>query len=372
MKLQGQLTDAQLQPPDDKISGIHVFFLIHSVQTGVGGLGFQRIIAQKAGHDSWMAVLIAGVFVQIAIFFMYLALKKRREDLIALHQRILGSWLGKIFSLVFMIYFVSLGAAVTRSYSELVQIWMFPDLSTWSISLAMLLLVFYIVSGGFRVVVGISVLSVILPFYLLLLLIIPIEHAEFSNLLPIGEATFGQLLNASKEMMFSYLGFCTFLMYYPLIKGGPRTQKWAQSGALFTMILYFVVSIITLAYFSEKQLLTKIWATFSLFKVVQFPFLERFEYVGLASWAFVILDNVCLLLWASVRILRRLWPQSSGRKFLVATLVLIFLENIILSGRDDINKYIQFVNQWGVVINFMYLPLLYLVGFFREKWRRVP
>ncbi|SFS47171.1 GerAB/ArcD/ProY family transporter [Marininema halotolerans] len=369
MSKQGEVALTNLQKQqDEKVSGIHVFFLIHSVQSGVGGLSFQREITEVAGHDSWMAVLLGGVLVNLAIFFMYLALKKRGEDVVALHQRILGSRLGMIFSLMFMVYFISTGAAVLRTYIELVQVWVFPEISTWSISLVLILLIYYVISGGFQVVVGISVLSVILPFYLLLLLVFPLQHADFTNLLPIGQLSFKELMGATKAMTFSYLGFCTLLMYYPLLKDGPRTQKFAHIGASYTTLIYFVVILISVAYYSEKQLLANVWPTFGLFKIVRFPFVERFEYVGVATWSFVILDNVCLLLWASHRVLKRLWPQSRSILFMVIVLSLIFLENILLTGRRDIATFNQWVTYWGLGINFLYLPLLYLLGL-AKGWR---
>lgn len=45
--------------------------------------------------------------------------------------------------------------------------------------------------------------------------------------------------------------------------------------------------ILTLAFFSEKQLASAIWAYLSMIKIIQFPFIERFEYIIVSVWAFL-------------------------------------------------------------------------------------
>ncbi len=59
--------------------------------------------------------------------------------------------------------------------------------------------------------------------------------------------------------------------------------------------------ILTLAFFSEKQLASAIWAYLSMIKIIQFPFIERFEYIIVSVWAFFILPNVSFTLWGVSR-----------------------------------------------------------------------
>ena len=48
---------------------------------------------------------------------------------------------------------------------------MFPELKTFWFALVFLLLVIYIVTGGFRTVAGIAFFSIVLPFYIAVLLV---------------------------------------------------------------------------------------------------------------------------------------------------------------------------------------------------------
>ncbi|WP_268870704.1 GerAB/ArcD/ProY family transporter [Alkalihalobacillus hemicellulosilyticus] len=113
------------------VSGFLAFFLIHSVQVGVGMLSFQRTIVKEAGYDGWFSILISGLAVHIIVACMYLLLKRSNGDLMSIHQQIFGKWLGNILSFIAMVYFIGITITVLRSYIEVVQVWMFSDLPTW-------------------------------------------------------------------------------------------------------------------------------------------------------------------------------------------------------------------------------------------------
>ncbi len=54
-----------------KVSPFYVFFLVHSIQTGVGVLSFQRVLAKSTGTDGWISILLAGLIVHIMIWVIY-------------------------------------------------------------------------------------------------------------------------------------------------------------------------------------------------------------------------------------------------------------------------------------------------------------
>ncbi|TFB15068.1 hypothetical protein E3U55_12510 [Filobacillus milosensis] len=213
-----------------KISNFLVLFLVHSIQVGVGILGFQQTIVGIIGNDSWISVILAGLLVHIIIWMLYKILKYGRGDLITIQRDIFGKWFGGVLSFIWLIYFTLIGIAVLRTYIEIVQVWMFPNISVTFLSFLLLSLVYYIVIGGFKAVAGICFLGMIIPLYLILTLIFPLNFAEFQNILPIWNHSLKEFAISSKHMIISYLGFSTLLMYYPFIKQPEKSQKWAHVG----------------------------------------------------------------------------------------------------------------------------------------------
>ncbi|MBR8645720.1 GerAB/ArcD/ProY family transporter [[Brevibacterium] frigoritolerans] len=116
-----------------------------------------------------------------------------------------------------------------------------------------------------------------------------------------------EIMKACKKMTLNYLGFELILIYYPFIKNREKSQKWAHLGALFTMVVYVVSILVSLAYYHQEQLKDVIWATLTLWKIVDLPFIERFEYIGISVWLFMVLPNVCLGVWAASRTAKRVF-----------------------------------------------------------------
>lgn len=355
-------------PDSKKISPFLVFFLIQATQSGVGILGFQRFIAKTAGYDAWISIILSGILIHIILWMMFRMLKIADGDITSIHTFVLGKKIGRIFSSFFILYLSLFATTVLRSYIEIVQVWMFPELRTFWLALAFLILVIYIVFGGFRTVTGIAFFSVILPFYIAVLFVIIIPHADFTNLLPIFDHSVKELLLASRDMTFTLLGFETLLFFYPFIQNPEKSKKWAHFGALFTTILCFYLAILAFGFFSEAQLQKNVWPTLTMWKIIKLPFVERFEYIGITNWGLVILPNVCICLWCASRIAKKLFSiRQKTSSLAIATLCLIAVS--LVSTREQIDLLTDYTAKVGFYFNIIYVPLLFAGTLIAKKVR---
>lgn len=352
-----------------KVSPSLVFFLIHAVQIGVGILSFQRVIVKYAGYDSWMSILIAGIAVDIIIWMMYKILNHEKSDLVSIHKKLFGKWIGGGLSLVFVFYFFILAILTIRAYLDVIQVWMFPRVNLLSIYIVGALLFYYVISGGFRVVTGISFLGVIIPLYLILTLLFPLEFSHVRNLLPILNHSLKEIVLSSKVMVFSYLGFTTLFFYYPFIKNPEKSQKYAHFGNGFSVFLYLVTALVSFVFYSEGQVLSYLWPTLELWKIIQMPFVERFEYIGLSSWALILLPNITIYLWAASRGMKRIFSINQ-KKTLIAFLSILVLSSWLIIGHDQVEKLNSYVDNIGLYIVFGYIPFLFLYHVFFCKVRK--
>ncbi|MGA9288239.1 MAG: GerAB/ArcD/ProY family transporter [Anaerobacillus sp.] len=352
-----------------KVSPFLVFYLVHSVQVGVGVMGFQRIVARHAGNDAWISVLVAGLSLSFIIFLMYKILNKENGDIISLHKNLFGKWLGGLLSWIVIAYFIGMSITVLRTYIEVVQVWMFPDLNKWLFGAVFLLLAYYCLSGGFRVVAGISFFGVVLPFYLILTMLFPMFYGHYRDLLPVFNHSINDLYEGVKGASLSYLGFTTLFMYYPFIKEPEKSHRWAQAGHLLTIITYTLVMVVTIAFFSTEQLDKTIWATLTTWKIAEMPFVQRFEYIGIASWALVILPNLCITLWAGGRGIRRL-TRLSQQNATIPLLILILIISSVFAKRESIDLLNMYTSQAGYYFVYVYVPLLFAIQYIKRKVRR--
>ncbi|SFA85528.1 spore germination protein (amino acid permease) [Lentibacillus halodurans] len=351
----------------DKVQQLMVLFLIAASQIGVGVLGFQSIINKYAGHDAWMSVIVAGVSVSVIIWLMYKMLQHdEKGDIVAIHQFTFGKWLGGLFSIIVTLYFLLMTVVVLRTYIEIIQVWMFPHLKVWAFLLLLLPLVYYTISDQFRTVVGVCFLGVVYPAFLIFVLVFPLQYADITHILPIMDHSFKEIIQSSSLAILDFMGFSTLLVFYPFIREAKQSQKYAQYGNLYSTLLYVTICLIAYVYYNQSELEEVIWATLGLWKIIEMPFMERFEYFGIATLFFSILPNVVLYMWSSVRMLNRTFgfEHKKVAAFLSAVL---FIACVIFRGREGVNILNDVTGRIGLIFLFIYIPVLFVIHFIRRK-----
>jgi spore germination protein (amino acid permease) len=370
-KHETEVNQMQEQPIPDrlKISPFLVFYLIMSMQIGIGVLGYQRIIALKAGYDAWMSILLAGGCIHVIVWMIYKIGETVDGDIVTAHKYIAGNFFGKVLSSIFIGYFTLYSLTVVRTFIEVIQVWMFPEMSTFWFSFGFMILCVYIIFGGFRTVVGMAFFGLVLPAYLLLTFGWAIKFANFYNLLPILDHSIKEVLTASYYMSLTFIGFEIILFFYPFIKEPEKSKKWAHLAVLTTTLIYTVLAIITFAYFAEEQLQKQIWATLAMWKIVEMPFVERFEYIGIANWNLIILPNVCISVWIASRLIKRIMNvrQKIGVFFIVGPV--LFLINF-LDTREKINMLNDYIGKMGFAFTFIYIPMLFAAVMIAKKVKK--
>lgn len=352
--------------PNHQVSPYFAFILIHGPQIGIGVLGYQRILIQGAGQDSWIAVITAGLGVSILIAMCYYILNFEQCDLSDIHHIYFGRIFGGIANLAWALYLFALLITIYRTYIEVVQVWMFPLTKTWVISIVFVPLLYYIIMGGFRVISGMIYFSIIFPLPLVLGLIFPMDYAHVENILPILEHSAKEFFLSHKTMTYEYLGFEFVLLYYPFIKNAHKSHKWAQGGNLLTILIYLVLTLVSFMYFSQGQLGHAIWATLTMAKIIEIPFIQRFEYVIIAMWLFVILPGLCLTSWGFVRMFKKQFGGKSSW-YLRLVMVLLFIAAIYFKDRQAINLLNDKVSRIGFYVIYGYIPFLFIIAFIRKR-----
>ncbi|MFG6494670.1 GerAB/ArcD/ProY family transporter [Fictibacillus sp. UD] len=352
-----------------QISPYMVFYMVTTMQVGVGILGFERYIAKSAGHDAWIAVVLGGLSFNIIIWMIYRILLKENTDIVGVHRNLFGRWVGGLLSLLLLLYFISTVITVLRTYIEVIQIWMFPELGTGVIAILFLVLAYSFVVGGIRAVAGLAVLGFFITLPLFLLKYYALKDAHYTNLLPIFDHSITEILAATKGVTLNYLGFELILLYLPFLKQPEKSQKWAHFGNLFTIFTYFITIFVSFVYYNQEQLQHTIWATLTLWKIVDLPFAQRFEYAGIALWLFVILPNLCIGLWSVSRGLHRLY-KIKQKSALRALLLVVFVSCILVIDRQQVDILNSSVSNIGFYILYFYIPFLFVIQLILTKVRK--
>jgi spore germination protein (amino acid permease) len=255
---------------------------------------------------------------------------------------------------------------ILYNYIEVMQTWVFPTVPTWLFSISILLLVVYGVTGGLRVIAGAGFFSIILSLWILSIIGYPLRFVDFDHLLPVMESNITSILKGAYKMGITLIGFEILYMVYPFMENRKKVIKFAHLGVAATNILYLVVMLLTIIYFSSGQLENTIWPTLSLFKIVKLPFIERTEYVAVSFWLLIILPNLLLYMWAAVRGVKRTFGKKTKGVIWFFSFI-IFLVSFFINTRSKINQFTDFFDNIAFYIAFCYPFILYILALIKKK-----
>ncbi|MFY3792021.1 GerAB/ArcD/ProY family transporter [Ureibacillus sp. MALMAid1270] len=355
----------------EKINAFLIFYIISSTQIGVGIHGFQRVIYKDAKQDAWLSVILSFILSHIVIFIMFKTLEKFENlDIYGIHKEIFGKIFGSFLNLIYVIYCSYAFFAVLKNYIEVVNTWVFPYVEPQYISTAVLLLVLYAVNSGFRVIVGISFFSFFFLLWIPPILIFPLYYTKFNYLLPIMEDLMG-IVKGAYSMSFTIIGFEILNIVYPYIKEKEKkaAHKYAHLGLLFTFFIYISIMLVTLTYFSGPQLERVIWATLTIFNLIELPFVERIEIITICLWLIIILPNLCLYLWAAFRGVHSVF-NIKLKPFIWVFACLMLILSFFIKSRTQINSMNNYLGQISFYVVFVYPFLLYLFALIKKRRKK--
>jgi spore germination protein (amino acid permease) len=361
----------QYQPkPQLLLSTFLLFFIIHDIQVGIGIQGFQRIVFWEANHDGWVSIILSGILTHLIVFIIIKTLQTYGStDIYGIHHDIYGKWLGRLMSSLYIVYCLITSLVIINNYIEVIQTWMFPQVPTWILSISILLLVIYGVTGGIRVIVGVSFFNILLSLWMLGLIGFPLRYADYNHFLPVLESNITSILKGAFKMTLTVIGFEILYVVYPYLNEKKKVQKFAHLAVATTTALYLLIMLISIAYFSTGQLEKSIWATLSLFKIVKLPFIERMEYLAIAFWMLIIIPNIMLYLWAACRGMNRTFNKKETHYVWIFPFIL-FISSLFLNKRSQIN---QFNDQFATVAFYFvycYPVILFAFVFLKRKIKR--
>ena len=119
-------------------------------------------------------------------------------------------------------------------------------------------------------------------------------------------------------------------------------------------------------FYPEEVLDSLIWASLNMWKIIEMPFVERFDYIGIATWFIVLLPNVCLYLWVAGQMVKRSFAIRLRTSVpIIAGLCLIVLP--LLENRTQVHHFIDFTGQIGMYLNAIYIPFIFICVFIAWK-----
>lgn len=353
-----------------KINAFLIVAIISSNQVGVGVMGFQQQLYQNAKQDAWISVIISFVLAHLAVFIMIKTLEiYETNDIYEINQDIFGKLIGNLLNVLYITYCGSIFFLILKTYIEVINTWVFYNLSPWFLSATLLLLLIYAFTGNLKVIVGVSFFSFVITFIWLFSLIPPLEYAEVAYLLPVFQSNFVDILKGTYSMTFTIVGFEIINIIYPYIKDKKKVNRYAHIGLLGTLLIYFPILLVSLMYFSGEQLSKTIWATLTMLSIVRLPFIERIDIFMICFGVVIILPNLCLYAWAVYRGVNSMIKISLSA-FIWSFSALMFILTLFVQTLTQLNDISRIFTHVGFFAVFVFPFFLYFLALIKRKFRK--
>lgn len=357
---------------NDAIMSNQLFSILVINMIGIGILSLPRALAEKAGPDSLVVLLLGSVlFLIIALLIQKLIKKFPQKTIIEISNFLLFKPIGILIGFAYFIHLFLLTVLEVRAFGEITKNFLLPRTPIEVIIISFLLAAVYLVRSGIESIARLSV--IVLPlsiFPAILVLLVTITDLDFTYFLPILRTPLPDLLKAIPQVIFSFLGFefIVFLAFF--VKDTKNIKKTSIKCIGFVSMVYFIFTTITIARFGIEENKNLLWPVVTLFKSVDIPgtLLENVEAVIMSTWLLSIFMTVAISYYGAVFLLSRILKSKEHNYFALTLLPLIYALSLIPENVAQVYEYMEmYSNYFGTIFAIAIPILLFFISLFRKK-----
>jgi spore germination protein (amino acid permease) len=340
-----------------------LFFVIIQSQIGIGVLSLPYKAHQYAKSDAWISVIVAGIFVQFFIFIIWFLMKEHKgKTVYDISQTVFGKYLGNLINIAYILYGVMVMSLVAILFADLIERWILETTPKFITILLLLSAAVYLGVQNLRVIARFfTLLNIMLLLLVFLSFFSFSSNLSFTNLLPVGQANFKQILLGSNEIILSLLGFELLLVIFPFVQGTEkRSLKKALWANIVVIFFYLYFAFLTLVFFSPNEIGIIPEPVLYMLKGISFRLVERIDMIFLSYWVLPMMVSVVVYLYLASTGAANLFHKGN-RKYPVWYLsLLVFGISLIPSTEIEIKAFGRYVSLASYIF-VVVIPLALLV-----------
>lgn len=360
--------------PGNQITLFQYILIIHSVQMGVGLIPLPTNLARSSGTDGWIVLIISWIISVVSSLLIVQIMKKHPNGtIIDLISHYFGKWAGKVSLVVFSAYFLLFIYLVYHRMALLLQNWIMQQTSIAVTMLLFLIPIYMVTKGGFRIIGRYSEILLFLSAAFLAASLYLFKSAHWIHLLPILKTGWMPIFKTVKSTIIVFLGFEMAFFLYPYLEKKNSASLGIFIANSITFCAYMLYTLLAFLNFAPDEITQYHNTLISLFKIIEFRFIERFDILVLSVYLLIILNTLIPMLYATVICFKQLGIKGEPQlHILLILLVMVTVTRIWNPSWNDSMRLNSFIQQFGIVIGFVLPALLWGVLALLRAARRVP
>jgi len=350
-----------------KISSRQFKILVVMCFVGTSILVTPASLASEAKQDAWLAA-ITGLLFGLPIVYIYNSVGRHMHNmtLIEYIEKVLGKWLGKIVSLLFIFFCFINSASLLYIVGDFLTTQIMPETP---IQFTNTLFVIVVVMGTrLRVETwaraGEILYTWVIGFFITLILLL-LPEMKIQNIQPVFEHGLkANLRGALLFMSYSSLTLIILLMIFPAYVNKPlKAEKSFLKGVLIGGTMIFIITIISILILGYDFTARNAFPTYTLAKTISLgDFLERLEAIIATLWLITIFYKITLYFYGTVLglaqtlNLRDYQPLTLPMAIILIVFSLVVYPNVVYANTWNSTIWVSMTLTFG-----FFLPLLLLI-----------
>ncbi|MCC5912043.1 MAG: endospore germination permease [Clostridiaceae bacterium] len=320
---------------NDKISIPQMVNISILTMIGIGVLTLPRRLLEEAGTDGWLVLILGGlVGIVVSLTHGYIVKSFPGKSFFQILSLTLTRPIAYIVAIYTIVYFIGMTGYVVRLFAMIIREFLLPRTPPQLVIFSVLFVSLYLVREGIEVLGRMAeVIIVPLTVVILALFIISWGNAEVSNLLPVFQTPFVEIIKAVPFALFSFLGFEVLLIFGGFVDEPVKSMKVGPIAIFIVLLAYLILNASTLATLGAQQTENLIWPLVGTFDTIDFPgaFIENVEVFIMGVWIITVFMTMVPLHLAGTMLIMEL---AGGKEYnYYALLPLPFIT--LLSIWDD-------------------------------------
>lgn len=350
---------------NDRVSNIQLQALIITSNIGAGILALPSSVANAMDNAGWIGIVLGGLAILPFVYIMNkLAEMYRGKIFYDYGKDIVGNTVFKIFSLIYLGYFLIVIALVVRIFGEVIKVFLLENTPLEVIMFTMLLTTSYIARSSIE---GISRMAlVILPILAittLVFVLVSLPTLDFTNLLPIARVSLKDIYHGTKIVFFSYIGFEIILIALAYIEDSGKALKSSFLGIFYTTLIYLISFFVTLSQFGIHELKKQIWPSLSIMREIDLPgfFIENIDGLLMAAWVLAVFTTMGPMMYTGGVILSSLFNTKKHDFFVLAIVPIIYAIATIPESLTEIYTNMDLIVRYLSIFTLALGPMILLI-----------
>ncbi|MBW7454044.1 endospore germination permease [Paenibacillus sepulcri] len=273
---------------DNQISLLQFILIISGIQVSVPILSLPRRLAETAGTDGWISLIIGWALSEVASIAIILVMKNHPDDTLPdLILHYIGTWAGKAIALVLALYFCLLTLDGLARTVLITKSWLLPNTHVYTIMILLLVPAYTIARHGPRILGRYAQIVVLMSLWIPLMYLVTLKNAHWLHLLPILKEGWRPVFSAVQATIYPFLGMAAAFILYPFLRRKEKAVAGILISNTLTLLTYLFVTVICFIHFSPDEITEYNEPVISVLQAIEFTFIERIEVPFIAFYLFI-------------------------------------------------------------------------------------